>query len=124
MASLIHLLARQESYEDYLVQCTVDTCPIENSQIGYRPSLAANGAFLGLFSISLILFLVGLFFSRRFLGFSVAMILGNLTEIMGYVGRIIAYYEPFGEVCTISSLPSCLNEDNITLTLLALRLAS
>ena len=100
MASLVHLLlARQESYEDYLAECTVDTCPIESSQIGYRPSLAANGTFVALYGLSLILFLGGLFFSRRFLGFSIAMILGNLTEIMGYTGRIIAYYEPFGEVC-------------------------
>ncbi len=80
-------------------ECTLDICPLEYSSYWtYLPSLAANGLFIGLFSISLILYLLGIFWSKRFLAFSIAMILGNLTEIIGYAGRIMSHSDPFTEV--------------------------
>lgn len=64
----------------------------------YLPSLAANGLFLGLFSLSLALFIVQSIFSKRFLGFTIAMVSGCILEIIGYIGRVMSWYNPFSEV--------------------------
>ncbi|MCJ1372122.1 hypothetical protein MMC20_003343 [Loxospora ochrophaea] len=77
--------------------CTLQTCPIESSYYNYRPSLAANGVFLALFSLSLCGFLFQALFSRRFIGFSVAIISGEILEVLGYVGRVMSYYNPFNQ---------------------------
>lgn len=58
---------------------------------GYLPSLGANGAFEALFAISLMLFIGQSFLSRRFIGFSIAMISGCILECIGYGGRIWAW---------------------------------
>ncbi|KFG81623.1 sphingoid long-chain base transporter RSB1 [Metarhizium anisopliae] len=77
--------------------CTLDNCPAEWSIYGFRPSLAANATFLGLF------ILVGLThgylgFRWRSWGFMGGMILGCLSEAIGYAGRIMLYNNPFSFV--------------------------
>ncbi|EFY92456.1 RTA1 like protein [Metarhizium acridum] len=77
--------------------CTLDNCPAEWSIYGFRPSLAANATFLGLF------ILVGLAhgylgFRWRSWGFMGGMILGCLSEAIGYAGRIMLYNNPFSFV--------------------------
>ncbi|OAA50460.1 RTA1 like protein family [Metarhizium rileyi] len=77
--------------------CSLDTCPDEWSIYGFRPSLAANAIFLGLFV------LVGLVhgylgYRWRSWGFMVGMILGCLSEVIGYAGRIMLYNNPFSFV--------------------------
>lgn len=58
-----------------------ETCPLDTSYWqGYLPSLAANGVFLALFSLSLVLFIGQSLFSRRFLGFTIAMVSGSILE--------------------------------------------
>ncbi|KAF4457496.1 hypothetical protein F53441_546 [Fusarium austroafricanum] len=74
--------------------CNLDTCPVEWSIYSYRPSLAANIVFVVLFS------LIGLThgylgFRWKSWGFMTGMLLGCLSEIVGYVGRIMMYYNPF-----------------------------
>lgn len=74
--------------------CTLDTCSIEWSIYGFQPSLAANAAFLSLF----ILVGVGhayLGFRWRSWGFMAGMLLGCLSEAIGYVGRIMLWNNPF-----------------------------
>lgn len=78
--------------------CTLDTCPIEDSFYAYRPSLVANGIFLALFSFSLVCFLLQARLSRRFIGFTIAMAIGCVIEVIGYVGRIMSHHNPFNEV--------------------------
>lgn len=73
-------------------------CPLSLSYWAYRPSLAANSLFLAIFSLSLCLFLVQGVLSRRFLGFTIAMASGCALEILGYIGRVMSYYNPFEEV--------------------------
>jgi hypothetical protein len=60
--------------------------------------LAANGIFTALFSLSLALYVVQAVYSRRFIGFSVAMLCGSVLEVIGYVGRLMSYHNPFDEV--------------------------
>ncbi|OAQ70091.1 RTA1 like protein family [Pochonia chlamydosporia 170] len=77
--------------------CTLDTCPAEWSIYGFRPSLGANTAFLVLF------ILVGgihgyLGYRWRSWGFMSGMILGCLSEVIGYAGRIMLYNNPFSFV--------------------------
>lgn len=100
--------------------CTIDTCSLSFSYWAYRPSVAANALFIALFSISLLCFLGQAIFSRRYIGFSIAMISGSALEVLGYGGRLWAYFNPFEEVSysrlmrhkileTIAySLPECL----------------
>ncbi|KAF2085492.1 putative sphingoid long-chain base transporter RSB1 [Saccharata proteae CBS 121410] len=78
-------------------QCTIDTCPLSLSYWAYRPSLAANGTFIGIFFLSLTLFICQGVLSKRFLGFTIAMVSGNILEVLGYAGRIWSWYNPFIE---------------------------
>ncbi|KAL7269501.1 hypothetical protein RUND412_007839 [Rhizina undulata] len=90
--------------------CTLATCPISASFFAYRPSLAINSTFLALFGLSL---LANAFhgISYKTWGFFVAMAMGNLTEIVGYGGRIWAYYDPFNintfliQICCLTVAP-------------------
>ncbi|KAJ6441088.1 RTA-like protein [Purpureocillium lavendulum] len=74
--------------------CTLADCPIEWSVYQYRPSLAANITFLALFAIAgLVHIYLGI--KWRSWGFMSFMIFGCLVEMIGYVGRIILYNNPF-----------------------------
>lgn len=92
------------------VTCDLDSCPVEWSVYKYRPSLPANITLLALFGI------IGfvhtyLAFRWRNWGFMVGMQLGCLAEIIGYVGRIMLYYDPFswpGFMIQISEFFPCL----------------
>lgn len=87
-----------DAYYDYTDKCNVDICPIESSNWDYLPSLAANGIFIALFSISLACYLGQGLLSRRFLGFTIAMVGGDILEVLGYAGRIMSYYSPWSQV--------------------------
>ncbi|KAI4138328.1 MAG: hypothetical protein L6R39_006845 [Caloplaca ligustica] len=69
-----------------------------------RPSLAANSTFLALFSLSLCAFLVQVHLSKRLIGFTIAMVSGYILEVLGYIGRIMSYHDPFNEVYTNPNL--------------------
>lgn len=77
--------------------CNLSNCPVEWSIYGFRPSLAANAIFLALFV------LVGmghgyLGYRGKSWGFMVGMLLGCLSEVLGYAGRIMLYNNPFSFV--------------------------
>lgn len=74
--------------------CDLDSCPIEWSIYRYRPSLPANIALLALYAV---IGVVHAYFGFRWRswGFAAGMIAGSLSEIIGYVGRIMLYYNPF-----------------------------
>jgi hypothetical protein len=78
--------------------CTLAICPLNWSYWAYLPSLPANSLFIALFSISLTVYVLEAFLTKRFLGFSIAMISGSTLEVLGYAGRIWSYYQPFNEV--------------------------
>ncbi|KAL7819348.1 RTA1 like domain-containing protein [Trichoderma aethiopicum] len=74
--------------------CNLHNCPVEWSIYGYRPSLAANAIFVALFAIAGIVHLY-LGFRWRTWGFTIPVLIGCITEIIGYVGRIILWDNPF-----------------------------
>jgi len=92
------VLAYPDNSVDCTSYCTADTCPLEWSYWPYRPSLVANGTFAIIFALSLCCFLLSFIFHRRFIGFTMGFLLGNAMEVVGYVGRIMAYNDPFSEV--------------------------
>ncbi|KAF9772860.1 hypothetical protein IL306_009403 [Fusarium sp. DS 682] len=71
--------------------CTVSTCPLSTSYYNYRVNLAANAAFVGLFSLALIWFLGVWIYTRRGFWFMFTMELGVITEIIGYAARILSW---------------------------------
>ncbi|ATY60176.1 RTA1 like [Cordyceps militaris] len=74
--------------------CHLDNCPVEWSIFGYRPSLAANAVFLALFVvIGTVHAYSGL--RWRSWGFMTGMLLGCLCEVLGYVGRLLMWNNPF-----------------------------
>lgn len=88
-----------DTYYDFIDHCTVDICPIESSNYNYLPSLAANGVFIALFCASLVCFLGQGLLSRKFIGFTVAMVCGGILEVLGYAGRIMSHNNPWSQVC-------------------------
>ena len=74
--------------------CTLELCPIETSLFQYRPSIAANTVFLVLFAIALLIHIL-LGVKWRTWVFGSVMALGCLTEVIGYVGRILMWQDPF-----------------------------
>lgn len=95
----------QRDDPDQEAACTLQTCPLSSSYYAYLPSHPANALFLALFSLSLCSFLLQAVLSRRFIGFSIAMICGCILEVLGYVGRIMSHHDPFSQVRPPS--PSC-----------------
>jgi hypothetical protein len=53
---------------------------------------------MGLFALSLIAFIATIKLRKVFIGFSITMIFGNVLELVGYAGRILAHEHPFSPV--------------------------
>lgn len=63
----------------------------------YRLDLAPNAAFLGIFGASLIAYTVILIVTRRGVAFNIALLLGLICEVLGYLGRILSWHNPWDE---------------------------
>ncbi|KAI1861897.1 hypothetical protein JX265_009400 [Neoarthrinium moseri] len=94
--------------------CTIETCPIETSYYEYRPSLAANVALPAIFAASFIGFALTKVFTRRSRGlfFTFALLLGLAAEIVGYIGRVMSYNDPWEstgfmiQICCLTIAPA------------------
>jgi hypothetical protein len=75
-------------------ECTLQTCPIAEAQLPYAPNLAGNVLYLAIFSFCLLFNLIVGVWSRTW-GYMVAMSIGCLLEVLGYVGRVQMHYNPF-----------------------------
>jgi len=76
--------------------CTVSVCPVELSVYGYRPSLAASGTLISLYALCMgVQIMLG--FHYRTWWFMTCMVLGCIDEIIGYVGRILYWQNPWGQ---------------------------
>ena len=81
---------------DQLPQCTIDKCPIEYSVYGYRPSLPFSATLIALYAIIMVAqTFLGIRYKKW--GFMAAMLSGCITEILGYVGRILYWQNPWAE---------------------------
>ena len=74
--------------------CTLDLCPLEWSVYRYRPNLAANVIFVVAFAIIGIVHCF-LGFHWKSPGFMTGMLLGCISSVIGYVGRIVLRTDPF-----------------------------
>ena len=74
--------------------CTLDLCPVEYSVYGYRPSLAANISFIALNALAGVIHMY-LGFRWKQWWFMICMLVGIVNAILGYVGRVLMYYNPF-----------------------------
>ncbi|KAI9743445.1 MAG: hypothetical protein M1818_002757 [Claussenomyces sp. TS43310] len=74
--------------------CTLDLCSAEYSVFHYVPSLAANSVFLALFVASGLIHLYQGVRSKQWFYMSAA-VLGCVTEVIGYAGRIELHKNPF-----------------------------
>ncbi|PWY83583.1 RTA1-domain-containing protein [Aspergillus heteromorphus CBS 117.55] len=79
--------------------CTKCTCPLvldgeQLSWVRYYPNLAGNVLYTAIFGVFLVL---QLFFgiSRKTRGYMIAMLLGLILEVLGYIGRILLRYSMF-----------------------------
>lgn len=88
----------RSAIQEYRSHCTYATCPLEAGYWGYRPSMGANIAFLLLFGLSTLGYISQGFFNQAWLGFTIAMVCGCTLEVVGYVGRVLAYFNGFTEV--------------------------
>lgn len=97
--------------DSHTVDCTLETCPISDSIYTYRPSLAANVAFLALFALSGIVHGVQGWITKK-RAFTISVLLGSISEIIGYTGRIISHHDPFDQngfliqICCITLAPA------------------
>lgn len=90
---------------------TVEECMFNNSPWEYRPSLALNSLLVGIFGASLAAhFIQGICWKTW--GFFIAMVLGNVCEVIGYIGRIMAYNDIEGQnpfliqICCLTFAPA------------------
>lgn len=74
-----------------------ELCSYSDSKYEYRIDLAPNAAFLAIFSLSLLGFLVVYGLTRRNLGFTVSLCLGVVCEIIGYIGRIMSWQDQWSD---------------------------
>jgi len=92
--------------------CTLETCNVKMTFYGYRPNLAVNDALLAMFGLSLVAHAVQACIWRGNWSFAIAMILGCLTEIIGYAGRLMLYVNPFNkngfilQLCALTMAPA------------------
>ena len=92
MITFSHIVARLDENRG----CTKSTCDPSESVYGYEPNLAATLVFLILFTLS--------GFAYAFQGvktktyfFTTAMVLGALSETLGYVAKILLHLDPFSD---------------------------
>ena len=74
--------------------CTLAICPLDKSVLEYRPKLAASSVYIALFAISMILHIAqGIFYGTW--TYMSLMVIGCLSDIIGYAGRIVLRNNPF-----------------------------
>jgi hypothetical protein len=86
--------------------CTLDTCPVDWSIYSYRPSLPGNATLLALFGVvGIIHTYLGIRWKSW--GFMVGMQLGCISEIIGYIGRIMLYNNPWSFIGFMIQIGKC-----------------
>ncbi|KAI4638603.1 hypothetical protein J4E93_009904 [Alternaria ventricosa] len=71
-------------------------CPVEGTLYGYYPSIEANAFFAAFFGLCLVINL-GLGIRYKTWTYMIALCLGCLGELVGYIGRILLYNNPYDE---------------------------
>jgi hypothetical protein len=94
-----------------IYSCDFAHCDVKQSIMYYRPSLAANSAFLALFALSGLVHIYQGAVTRKPY-FLWAMVLGCTSEVIGYIGRLLSWNNPFSlngfliGICCITLAPA------------------
>ncbi|KZN84161.1 Sphingoid long-chain base transporter [Penicillium chrysogenum] len=94
-------------------KCTEVTpqCPVEGTIYGYAPDLVFSIEFCSIFGVCSLIQL-GQLIRYRLWSFSIAVVLGALTEVIGYFGRILLNKNPYSsagfktQICTLTLAPA------------------
>lgn len=85
------------STDDYVegFVCTLETCSVKEwGYVQYQPSIPGNAFFLALMALFAVVHVV-LGWRYKITSFTVCMVLGLLTETLGYASRILLHGDPF-----------------------------
>jgi hypothetical protein len=76
--------------------CTLTTCDLTLAHLDYLPSIGGNALFAAIFAgCFLVQLLLG--FKFRTWGFMAASTIGMMTEVIGYVARLMMHSNPFSK---------------------------
>lgn len=74
--------------------CTLQTCDLSMASFLYLPTVAGNAIYAAIFGV-LVIAQIWLGIKHKTWGYMIAMIMGLVLEIIGYVGRIMIHNSPF-----------------------------
>lgn len=76
-------------------ECSLDTCPASESLYGYRPNLGIDIFFAIVYlSISAHCLYIAIG-KRKWLSYTITVLIGALLELVGYLSRVYGYTMPF-----------------------------
>lgn len=80
--------------EDSDLLCNLSICDLTLAQFDYRPSIGGNSLYAAIFGLCV---LMNIFYGIRYRtwGYMAAMLLGMSGEVVGYIGRILLWQNPF-----------------------------
>ncbi|KAI0467723.1 RTA1-domain-containing protein [Xylaria cf. heliscus] len=75
--------------------CTLDTCSPSESYYGYRPNLGIDIFFSIVYVAIICHCLFVAIFKRKWLSYSICILIGALLELIGFLSRVYGYVHPF-----------------------------
>jgi hypothetical protein len=79
-------------------ECTQATCDLSKSNYGYRPNLGIDIFFAIVYSGIVAHCLFVAIIKRKWLSYTIAVLLGALLELIGFVSRIYGYSNPYARI--------------------------
>ncbi|KAI0110935.1 RTA1-domain-containing protein [Nemania sp. FL0031] len=76
-------------------QCTVETCDPSQSWYGYQPNLGINIFFAALYGVSATYCFILTVWKRKWLTYTITILVGSLLELVGYAARIVGHNDPW-----------------------------
>ncbi|KAI8623730.1 RTA1-domain-containing protein [Xylariaceae sp. FL1651] len=77
------------------ISCTVHTCDITTSWYGYQPNLGINVFFVAIYSILVVYCFILSIWKRQWLVYTIAILIGSLLELVGYIARVVGHNDPW-----------------------------
>ncbi|KAI1128988.1 RTA1-domain-containing protein [Nemania abortiva] len=75
--------------------CTLDTCSLSDSYYGYRPNLGIDIFFAIVYVAIIFHCLFVAIKKRKWLGYTIAVLIGAILELVGFIARVYGYAQPF-----------------------------
>ncbi|KAI1746698.1 RTA1-domain-containing protein [Xylaria castorea] len=75
--------------------CTLDTCSISESYYGYRPNLGIDIFFSIIYLLVVVHCLFVAIFKRKWLSYTICVLIGAMLELIGFLSRVYGYAHPF-----------------------------